>query len=111
MARELSIAAVRLGGRPAIVAAGGEQDVAALAAANGANIAELRGDLFEQPTPDGIVAAIERLRAAGRPIIFTARLAAEGGRARPEELRGELYRAALPLGVAIHGQIAAVARA
>ena len=66
MARELSIAAVRLGGRPAIVAAGGEQDVAALAGANGANIAELRGDLFEQPTPDAIVAAIKRLRAAGR---------------------------------------------
>ena len=87
MARELSIAAVRLGGRPAIVAAGGEQDLDALVAADGANVTELRGDLFEQPTPGGIVAAIERLRAAGRPIIFTARAAAEGGRAMPEELR------------------------
>ena len=111
MARELSIAAVRLGGRPAIVAAGGEQDVAALAGANGANIAELRGDLFEQPTPDAIVAAIERLRAAGRPIIFTARAAAEGGRAMPEDLRGELYRAALPLVDAIDVEIASLALA
>src|SRR5262245_60752376 len=111
MARELSIAAVRLGGRPTIVAAGGEQDVEALAAADGANVTELRGDLFEQPTPGGIVAAIERLRAAGRPIIFTARAAAEGGRAMPEELRGELYRAALPLVDAIDVEIASVALA
>ena len=111
MAREPSIAAVRLGGRPAIVAAGGEQDLDALVAADGANVTELRGDLFEQPTRGGIVAAIERLRAAGRPIIFTARAAAEGGRAMPEGLRGELYRAALPLVDAIDVEIASLALA
>jgi len=111
MARGLSIAAVRLGGRPAIVAAGGEQDLDALVAADGANVTELRGDLFEQPTRGGIVAAIERLRAAGRPIIFTARAAAEGGRAMPEDLRGELYRAALPLVDAIDVEIASLALA
>jgi 3-dehydroquinate dehydratase I len=111
MARELSIAAVRLGGRPAIVAAGGEQDLDALVASDGANVTELRGDLFEQPTPGGIVTAIERLRATGRPIIFTARAAAEGGRAMPEELRGELYQAALPLVDAVDVEIASVALA
>src|SRR5262249_60738064 len=62
--------------------------------------------LSDDPTPDGTLAATERLRPARRPIVFTARAAAEGGRAMPEELRAELYRLALPRVDAIDLEIA-----
>jgi len=111
MARDLVIGALRLGARPAVVAAAGEADLDALVAAGAADLLELRADLFDDPTPDGILAAIERLRAARRPILFTARAAAEGGRAMPEELRTELYRLALPRVDAIDLEIASTALA
>src|SRR5262249_1748271 len=62
--------------------------------------------LSDDPTPDGTLAATERLRPARRPIVFTARAAAEGGRALPGELRAELYRLALPRVDAIDVEIA-----
>src|SRR5262249_57051938 len=76
MARDLVIGALRLGARPAVVAAAGEADLDALVAADAADLLELRADLFDDPTPDGILAAIERLPPARRPIVFTARAAA-----------------------------------
>jgi 3-dehydroquinate dehydratase-1 len=106
MGREMAIGTVRLGGRPAVVAAGGETDVDGLAAA-AADLLELRGDLFDDPTPARVLRALERLRATGRPIIFTARAASEGGRAMPETHRAALYRAALPLVAAVDVEIAA----
>jgi 3-dehydroquinate dehydratase-1 len=111
MARDLVIGAVRLGARPAIVAAAGEADLDALVAADGADLVELRADQFDEPSPGTVLGAIDRLRAAGRPIVFTARAAAEGGRAMPEDLRGELYRAALPRVDALDIEIASAALA
>ena len=111
MARDLVIGALRLGARPAVVAAGGEADLDALVAADCADLVELRADLFDDPTADRVLASIERLRAAPRPIVFTARAAAEGGRAMPEDLRAELYRAALPRVDAIDVEIASAALA
>jgi len=105
MGRDIAIGPVRLGRRPAVVAAGGESDLEALAAA-AADVLELRADLFDDPTPARVLAALERLRATGRPIIFTARAAREGGRAMPEARRAELYRVALPLVAAIDVEIA-----
>jgi 3-dehydroquinate dehydratase-1 len=105
MGRAMAIGTVRLGGRPAVVAAGGEPDVDALVAAR-ADLLELRADLFDEPTPARILPALERLRATGRPVVFTARAASEGGRAMPEAPRAELYRAALPLVAAVDVEIA-----
>jgi 3-dehydroquinate dehydratase-1 len=96
MARDVTVGGVRLGPRPVVVAAGGEADLDALAAADGAGILELRADLFDPPAAARVQAALVRLRRAHRPIVFTARAAAEGGRSMPEELRAELYRIALP---------------
>jgi 3-dehydroquinate dehydratase I len=93
----LAIGTVPLGGRPRIVAAGGEGEVDALARADGADLVELRADLFADPTVERVTAALERLRAAGRPIILTARAASEGGRAMPETLRAAVYERGLPL--------------
>ena len=45
-ATRLRLGTVALGARPCIVAAGGEDDVAALANAEGADAIELRADLF-----------------------------------------------------------------
>ena len=105
MTREVTIGAVRLGRRPVVVAAGGEADLHALETAPG-DVVELRADLFDQPDRATVEAALGRLRAARRQIIFTARAAAEGGRAMPEERRADLYRAALPLVDAIDLEIA-----
>jgi 3-dehydroquinate dehydratase I len=96
MAHDVTVGGVRLGPRPVVVAAGGEADLDALAAADGAGILELRADLFDPPAAARVQAALVRLRGAHRPIVFTARAAAEGGRSMPEELRAELYRIALP---------------
>lgn len=109
MVRDLSIGRVRLGARPVVVAAGGEADLEALASAGGADLLELRADLFDQPGVPRVLAALDRLRPAGRPIIFTARAAGEGGRAMPDALRAELYRATLPHVDAIDLEIASAA--
>jgi 3-dehydroquinate dehydratase-1 len=106
MRRDLAIGTVRLGGRPAVVAAGGETDLEALATAGAADLLELRADLFEEPTPPRALAAIDRLRAARRPIVFTVRAGSEGGRGMPDGLRAELYRVALPVVDAIDLEIA-----
>jgi 3-dehydroquinate dehydratase I len=96
MRRDLAIGTVRLGGTPAVVAAGGELDVDALVAASAADILELRADLFDDPAPARVLDALARLRQTGRPTIFTARAASEGGRAMRDAQRMELYRTALP---------------
>lgn len=103
---DVRIGGVSLGGRPAIVAAGGEREVDALAAAAGAHLVELRADLFDAPTPERVVDAIARLRAGGRPIIVTARHADEGGTPMREDVRVAILAAALPLVDAIDLEIA-----
>jgi len=107
MARELAIGSVRLSTRlPRIVAAGGDAELDALVAAADADLVELRADLFGDPRPATVVAALERLRAAGRPVILTVRAAAEGGRPLPDAVRRELYRAGLAYADAIDVEIA-----
>lgn len=108
MARDVAIGPVRLGRAPAVIAAGGERDLDALAAATG-DLLELRADLFDDPTPARVLDALGFLRETGRPIVFTVRAAAEGGRAMSEDLRAELYRAALPHADAIDVEIASTA--
>ena len=96
MTREVAIGAVRLStDMPRIVAAGGQADLDALATADGADLVELRADLFEDPRPTTVVAALERLRAAGRP----------------EGARRELYAAGLAYADAIDIEIASTALA
>ena len=51
-------------------------------------------------------AALTRLRAAGKPILLTARAAAEGGRPMPEPTRRAIYEAGLDLADAIDVEIA-----
>ena len=112
MARELTIGSVRLSTRmPRIVAAGGDGELDALVAAADADLVELRADLFDDPRPATVVAALERLRAAGRPIILTVRAAAEGGRPLPDAVRRELYGAGLAHADAIDVEIASTALA
>jgi 3-dehydroquinate dehydratase-1 len=106
MRRDIAIGSVRLGGRPAIVAAGGEPDLEALVAADAAALLELRADLFDEATVPRVLDAVARLRAASRPILFTVRAGGEGGRALPDARRAELYRAALPHVDAIDVEIA-----
>ena len=105
MDREVAIGGVALGPRPRIVAAGGEQQLEALARAEGADFVEVRADLFDDPEPGAMVAALRRLRAVGRPIIFTVRAAAEGGHPLDEARRAALYTAALPYVDAIDAEI------
>jgi len=107
----LRLGTVELGRRPVIVAAGGANEVDALAGAEGADVVELRADLFDDPTPEAVTAALERLRRAGRPIILTARAASEGGGPMPDERRAAIYEAGLPLVDAIDVEIASTALA
>jgi 3-dehydroquinate dehydratase I len=109
MGARLAIGAVQLGARPVLVAAGGEADLDALVAADAAEVVELRADLFDDPTPARVVAAIERLRTAARPVLLTVRAESEGGRAMPDERRAALYEAGLPLVQAIDVEIASTA--
>lgn len=91
---------------PRIVAAGGEAELDALAAAEGADLVELRADLFDDPRPEATVAALDRLRVAGRPVILTVRAAREGGKPMDEERRRAIYVAGLPHAQAIDVEIA-----
>lgn len=111
MSRARAIGAVILGRSPCIVAAGGDAEVEALAAAEGADVVELRADLFDDARAETVTAALVRLRAAGRPVILTVRAAAEGGRALDETRRRELYLAGLPYADAIDLEIASTALA
>ena len=112
MTREVAIGAVRLSTElPRIVAAGGQAALDALVAADGADLVELRADLFDDPRPPTIVAALERVRAAGRPVILTVRAAAEGGRRLTEAARRELYVAGLAYADAVDIEIASTALA
>src|SRR5262245_14501614 len=110
MGRPPAIGNVQLSaGTPRVVAAGGEADLDALTRADGADILELRADLFEDPRPETITAALARLRSTGRPIILTVRAAAEGGRPLDETRRGALYAAGLQHTDAIDVEIASAA--
>lgn len=102
----LRIGDVALGGRPAIVASGGERETDALAAATGAGLVELRADRFEQPTPERILAAIMRVRAGRRPVIVTARHRDEGGTPMPEDVRRAILLSAIPHVAAVDVEIA-----
>jgi 3-dehydroquinate dehydratase-1 len=109
MGRRVTIGDLALGVRPLVVAAGGEAEVAALAMADGADLLELRADLFADPRPADVVGALERLRAGGRPLILTVRSATEGGRPLPDDRRQRLYTASLPHVDAIDLEIASTA--
>src|SRR5438477_546702 len=112
MARRLAIGSVQLSNRaPRIVAAGGEAELEALATAGGADLVELRADLCEEPRPETLPALLARLRAGGRPLILTARAAAEGGRPMDEARRRALYTSGLPHADAIDVEIASTALA
>jgi len=102
----LQIGDLVLGERPRVVAAGGDAEVGALLAARGADLVELRIDLFDDPSTEQVTAALERLSGGGRPILATVRAASEGGRAMDERQRRELYEAALPYVQAIDVEIA-----
>src|SRR5512145_2268593 len=109
MGRRVTIGDLVLGVRPLVVAAGGEAEVAALATADGADLLELRADLFADPRPADVVGALERLRGGGRPLILTVRSATEGGRPLPDDRRQRLYTAGLPHVDAIDLEIASTA--
>ena len=107
MGRPRVIGGITLGeGRPRIVAAGGEHELAALAGADMADLVEARVDLFDDPQPDTLPATLGRLRSAGRPLIVTVRAASEGGWPLPEERRRDLYAAGLAVADAIDVEIA-----
>jgi 3-dehydroquinate dehydratase-1 len=110
MGRPRSIGGVALGGSvPRIVAAGGETELEALAAAETADLVEARVDLFDDPQPDTLPATLGRLRAAGRPVILTVRAADEGGWPLADGRRRDLYAAGLAIADAIDVEIASTA--
>lgn len=109
MPRDVAFGALRLGDRPAVVAAGGEADLDALAAAAGADVLELRADLFDDPSEARVADALARLEATGKPIVFTVRAGAEGGRAMAETQRAALYHRALAGVAAVDVEIASAA--
>ena len=112
MSRRLDIGSVQLSARtPRVVAAGGASEVAALAAADGADLVELRADLWDDPRPEALPALLGRLRSGGRPVILTVRAAAEGGRPMDEARRRALYAAGLPHADAVDVEIASSALA
>lgn len=92
--------------RPRVVAAGGVAELDALVAADGADLVELRVDLWDAPDPAALPGLLTKLRRGGRPVILTARAAAEGGRALDEGMRRALYEAGLPHADAIDVEIA-----
>jgi 3-dehydroquinate dehydratase-1 len=96
MRRSLALGDLQLGTRPLVVAAGGEGELTRLADAPAADAIELRADLFDDPRPGDLVAALGRLRRARRPIILTVRAGAEGGTPWPDDRRAALYAAGIP---------------
>ena len=107
MPAELAIGRVTLSPTtPRIVAAGGEREIEALARADGADVVELRADLSDDPRPESLPSLLARLGQAGRPVILTARAAAEGGRPMEDARRHELYLAGLAHADAIDVEIA-----
>jgi 3-dehydroquinate dehydratase type I len=92
--------------RPRVVAAGGVAELDALVAADGADLVELRADLWDAPDPGALPGLLTRLRRGGRPVILTARAAAEGGRPLDEGVRKALYEAGLEHADAIDVEIA-----
>src|SRR2546428_13489917 len=107
MARRLAIGSVQLSDRsPRIVAAGGEAELEALAAAGGADLVELRADLCEEPRPETLPALLARLRAGGRPLILPPRPPAGAGRPLDEGRRPPPYTRGPPHPAAIHAAIA-----
>ena len=92
--------------RPRVVAAGGVAELDALVAADGADLVELRADLWDAPDPGALPGLLTRLRRGGRPVILTARAAAEGGRRLDEGVRRALYEAGLEHADAIDVEIA-----
>jgi 3-dehydroquinate dehydratase I len=105
--RSLAIGNVALSAdTPRIVAAGGEAELAALAAATDADLVEVRADLFDDPQPTALPAQLDRVRRAGRPVILTVRAVAEGGKPLDEARRRALYLAGLPHVDAIDVEIA-----
>jgi 3-dehydroquinate dehydratase-1 len=105
------IGAIVLGDRPCVVAAGGEHEVDALVAATGADVVELRADLFDAPSVASVTRALTRLRQGRRPILLTVRAASEGGRDMPDSLRRDLYDAGLALADAVDVEIASTSLA
>src|ERR1051326_4696699 len=106
----LAIGSVEISdGTPRIVAAGGVAGVDGLLLAEGADLVELRADLWDDPRPDALPDPLARLRATGRPLIFTARAAAEGGRLRDDGLRRALYAVGVTHADAIDVEIASTA--
>ena len=106
MSEALRIGRMTLGGRPRLVAAGGDAEVEALLSADGADLVELRADLFDDARPATVTAALARLHAGQRPVILTVRHASEGGRAIAEPQRQALYEAGLEHADAIDVEIA-----
>jgi len=106
MSEALRIGRVTLGGRPRLVAAGGDAEVEALLAADGADLVELRADLFDDPRTHTVTAALKKLRGGARPIILTVRHASEGGGPLGEPERQALYEAGLEHVDAIDVEIA-----
>jgi 3-dehydroquinate dehydratase type I len=92
--------------RPCVVAAGGVAELDALLAADGADLVELRADLWDAPDPAALPGLLTRLRRGGRPVILTARAAAEGGRPLDEGVRSALYEVGLERADAIDLEIA-----
>jgi 3-dehydroquinate dehydratase type I len=92
--------------RPRLVAAGGVAELDALMAAAGADLVELRADLWDTPDPGALPDLLTRLRRGGRPVILTARAAAEGGGRLDEGVRKALYEAGLEHADAIDVEIA-----
>src|SRR6185436_8365962 len=88
--------------RPRVVAAGGVAEIDALLAAEGADIVELRADMWDAPDPAALPGLLARLRGGGRPIILTARALAEG-------VRQALYVAGLEHADAVDVEIASSA--
>src|SRR5947208_308519 len=112
MARRLAIGSVQLSDRaPRIVAAGGEAELGARSGAAGPSLTELGAALCEDPRPKTLPALLARPGAGGRPVILTARAAAEGGRPLEEARRRALYAAGLPHADAIDVEIASTALA
>ena len=94
MRRPLTIGGLPLGPRPLVVAAGGEAELELLADADGADVVEVRADLFDDPRPDS--AGCRRWTGSApraAPVLLTVRAGTEGGTPWPDDRRAALYAA------------------